>query len=42
MKIPITPLPPAGTQTTVQVSVQPVPGETTTSNNSSTYTVTFQ
>lgn len=41
-KIPITPVPPSGEQTTVEVSVEPVPGETLTDNNSSTYTVTFQ
>jgi hypothetical protein len=41
-KIPITPVPPSGEQTTVEVSVAPVAGETTTDNNSSTYTVTFQ
>jgi hypothetical protein len=41
-KIPITPVPPSGEQTTVEVNVEPVPGETLTDNNSSTYTVTFQ
>jgi hypothetical protein len=41
-KIPITPTPPSGEQSTIEVSVEPVPGETTTDNNSSSYTVTFQ
>jgi hypothetical protein len=35
-------LPPSGQQTTIDVTIQPVPGEQATSNNSSTYTVTFQ
>jgi hypothetical protein len=35
-------LPPSGEQTTIDVTIQPVPGEQATSNNSSTYTVTFQ
>jgi hypothetical protein len=35
-------IPPSGQQTTIDVTVQPVPGESSTTNNSSTYTVTFQ
>jgi hypothetical protein len=35
-------IPPSGQQTTIDVTIQPVPGEQATSNNSSTYTVTFQ
>jgi hypothetical protein len=42
VKMPITPLPPSGEQTTVDISVTPVPGETNTTNNTATYTVTFQ
>jgi hypothetical protein len=42
VKIPLTNLPPSGEQTTIDVQIQPVPGEVSTDNNSATYTVTFQ
>ena len=41
VKIPLTSTPPTGTDTTLQVVVQPVPGEQLTDNNQSTYTVIF-
>ena len=41
VKIPITSKPTAGTDTTLQVVVQPVPGEQLTDNNQSQYTVVF-
>jgi CARDB len=41
VKIPITSKPTPGTDTTLQVVVQPVPGEQITTNNQSTYTVVF-
>jgi hypothetical protein len=40
--IPIQPAPDAGTQLTLEVTVQPVPGEQVESNNRSTYQITFQ
>ncbi len=42
LKFPLTTLPPSGEQTEITVDVEPVPGELDESNNSSTYTVTFQ
>ncbi len=42
VKIPISPLPPSGEQSTVEVNIEPVAGEELTDNNSSTYTVTFE
>ena len=41
VKIPLTSKPTPGTDTTVQVVVNPVPGEQLTDNNQSTYTVIF-
>jgi hypothetical protein len=41
VKIPLTSKPATGTDTTLQVVVQPVPGEQITTNNQSTYTVIF-
>src|SRR4051794_30407434 len=41
VKIPLTTKPTPGTDTTVQVVVNPVPGEQLTDNNQSTYTVIF-
>jgi CARDB protein len=41
VKIPLTTKPTPGTSTTLQVVVQPVPGEQLTDNNQSTYTVIF-
>ena len=41
VKIPLTTKPQPGSDTTVQVVVQPVPGEQVTSNNEATYTVVF-
>jgi hypothetical protein len=41
VKIPITSKPAPGTDTTLQVVIQPVPGEQITTNNQSTYTVVF-
>ena len=41
VKIPLTSKPASGTDTTLQVVVQPVPGEQITTNNQSTYTVIF-
>jgi hypothetical protein len=41
VKIPITSTPTPGTDTTLQVVVQPVPGEQLTDNNQSQYTVVF-
>jgi len=41
VKIPLTTKPAPGTSTTLQVVVQPVPGEQLTDNNTSTYTVIF-
>jgi CARDB protein len=41
VKIPITPSPPNGSQVTITVEVQPVPGETFQDNNRAEYTVTF-
>ncbi len=40
-KIPITSLPPGGSEVTLQVVVTPVPGEADSSNNEASYTVTF-
>jgi len=42
VKIPLTSKPSPGTNTTLQVVVNPVPGEQLTDNNTSTYTVVFQ
>jgi hypothetical protein len=42
VKFTLTNLPPSGEQTSIDVQVAPVPGELDDSNNSSTYTVTFQ
>jgi hypothetical protein len=42
VKIPITPLPNSGEQSSINVTIESVPGEQVESNNSSTYTVTFQ
>ena len=42
VKIPLTTKPSPGTNTTLQVVVNPVPGEQLTDNNTSTYTVVFQ
>ena len=39
--IPLVPAPPAGT-VTIEVEVQPVPGEEVTTNNEATYTVEFE
>jgi hypothetical protein len=41
VKIPLTSKPTPGTDATLQVVVQPVPGEQITTNNTSTYTVVF-
>jgi CARDB len=41
VKIPLTSKPTPGTDATLQVVVQPVPGEQLTENNQSTYTVVF-
>jgi hypothetical protein len=41
VKIPLTSKPVPGSDTTLQVVVQPVPGEQLTDNNQSTYTVVF-
>ena len=41
VKIPLTSKPSPGTDTTLEVVVQPVPGEQLTDNNQSTYTVVF-
>jgi hypothetical protein len=41
VKIPLTSKPTPGTDTTLEVVVQPVPGEQITTNNTSTYTVVF-
>jgi hypothetical protein len=41
VKIPLTSKPPAGTDATLEVVVQPVPGEQLTDNNQSQYTVIF-
>jgi hypothetical protein len=41
VKIPLTSKPTSGTDTTVQVVVNPVPGEQLTDNNQATYTVLF-
>jgi CARDB len=41
VKIPLTSKPTPGTDTTVQVVVNPVPGEQLTDNNQATYTVVF-
>jgi hypothetical protein len=42
IKFPLTTLPPSGEQTTIDVKIDPVPGEQSEDNNSATYTVTFQ
>ena len=42
VKIPLTTKPSPGTNTTLEVVVNPVPGEQLTDNNTSTYTVVFQ
>jgi CARDB protein len=42
LSIPITPVPPSGELSTVDVDVAAVPGETLTDNNSATYSVVFQ
>jgi hypothetical protein len=39
--IPVSPKPPSGSNLTIEVSVQPVPGETVSDNNKSTYRVTY-
>jgi len=39
--IPLKPAPPAGQELSVQVTVEPVAGETLTTNNTATYQVTF-
>jgi hypothetical protein len=41
VKIPLTTKPTPGTDATLEVVVQPVPGEQVTTNNTSTYTVVF-
>jgi hypothetical protein len=41
VKLPIETLPQPGTETTVEVLVQPVPGEAVADNNEATYTVIF-
>jgi hypothetical protein len=41
VKLPIETLPQPGTETTVEVLVQPVPGEAVAENNEATYTVIF-
>jgi hypothetical protein len=41
VKIPLTSKPPPGTDATLEVVVQPVPGEQVTTNNTATYTVVF-
>jgi hypothetical protein len=41
VKIPITTRPPVGTDATLEVVVQPVPGEQVADNNQATYTVVF-
>jgi hypothetical protein len=41
VKIPLTSKPTSGTDTTLEVVVNPVPGEQLTDNNTSTYTVVF-
>jgi hypothetical protein len=41
VKIPLTSKPTPGTDATVQVVVNPVPGEQLTDNNQATYTVVF-
>jgi hypothetical protein len=41
LKIPLTTKPQPGTDTSVEVVVQPVPGEQVTDNNEATYTVVF-
>jgi hypothetical protein len=41
VKIPITPTPPTGTQLTLEVNVQPVPGEAFQTNNKASYTISF-
>jgi hypothetical protein len=41
VKIPLTSKPTPGTETTLEVVVNPVPGEQLTDNNTSTYTVVF-
>jgi hypothetical protein len=41
-KIPIQPAPPTGQALTLQVTVQPVPGEQVATNNRQTYQVTFR
>jgi hypothetical protein len=40
--IPLSPQPPTGQQLTLEVTVQPVPGEQVTDNNRATYQITFQ
>ena len=40
-KIPIQPAPPTGQTLTLQVTVQPVPGEQVATNNRATYQVLF-
>ncbi|HYY73985.1 MAG TPA: CARDB domain-containing protein, partial [Solirubrobacterales bacterium] len=41
-RIPIQPAPDTGTPLTLEVTVQPVPGEQVESNNRSSYQITFQ
>jgi hypothetical protein len=41
LKIPLEPAPPSGQQVTVKITLQPVVGQTDTSNTESTYIVTF-
>lgn len=40
-KVPLTTLPQPGTETTVEVFVEPVPGESVSENNEASYTVVF-
>jgi hypothetical protein len=42
VRIPIQPDPPTGEALTLEVTVQPVPGEEIEDNNTSTYQVTFE
>lgn len=41
VKVPLTSLPQPGAETTLEVLVEPVPGESVTDNNEATYTVIF-
>lgn len=42
VQVPLGAAPPTGTPATIKVEITPVPGEVTTDNNSSTYTVIFE